>query len=241
MDGERIARRSVAFFLLTSVPNLVAVFIIGLGLAAGVLPGHTSLALSLGPAAAAAAAVAIALASGRLAAAAQKRVALTRGASSRLVRALAALGDGVREAVALLREHDLWLVLGGAAYLSFDVMILWATFHSFGAAPPLALLWMGYLIGELGGLIPVPGGIGGVDLGLVGVLVLYHVSVGEATAAVLAYRAVALWVPAVVGSAAFLSLRHTLSQEASALDSCSPGGEMEVIGRGRVRVRARAS
>ena len=47
------------------------------------------------------------------------------------------------------------LILGMVAYLAFDVMILWATFHAFGAAPPLAILWIAYLIGELGGLIPV--------------------------------------------------------------------------------------
>src|ERR1700752_1868116 len=108
-------------------------------------------------------------------------------------------------------------------------MILWATFHAFNYVPPLAIIWMGYLIGELGGLIPVPGGIGGVDLGLVGMLVLYQVPVAEATAAVLAYRALALWIPAVMGAGAFVLLRRTLAQESSQIASCVPGGEVEVI------------
>ena len=56
-------------------------------------------------------------------------------------------------------------------------MILWATFRAFGSAPPLAVVWIGYLIGELGGLIPVPGGIGGVDAGLVDSFVLYNVPI----------------------------------------------------------------
>lgn len=38
----------------------------------------------------------------------------------------------------------------------------------------MAIVWIAYLIGELGGLIPVPGGIGGVDLGLVGTFTLRH-------------------------------------------------------------------
>jgi uncharacterized membrane protein YbhN (UPF0104 family) len=59
----------------------------------------------------------------------------------------------------------------------------------------------------------VPGGIGGVDLGLVGALVIYHVNVNAATAAVLAFRAVSLWVPAVVGGIAFVFLRRTLADE----------------------------
>lgn len=71
-------------------------------------------------------------------------------------------------------------------------MIVWATFRALGPAPPLAILWIAYLIGELGGLIPVPGGIGGVDAGLVGTLALYNVSLSSAAGAVLAYRAIAL-------------------------------------------------
>jgi hypothetical protein len=55
---------------------------------------------------------------------------------------------------------------------------------------------------------------------------------------VLAYRAIALWVPAVVGGAAFVTLRRTLRNEAEQLAVCVPQSEMEVIGLGRVVVRA---
>jgi uncharacterized protein (TIRG00374 family) len=144
------------------------------------------------------------------------------------------VGDGVKEAVALLREGNLVLILGMVAYLAFDVMILWATFRALGPAPPLAILWIAYLIGELGGLIPVPGGIGGVDAGLVGTLALYHVSLTSAAGAVLAYRAIALWVPALLGTAAFVALRRTLRDEAHEIAVCAPQTEMEVIGLGRV-------
>jgi uncharacterized membrane protein YbhN (UPF0104 family) len=99
-------------------------------------------------------------------------------------------------------------------------------------------MWMGYLIGELGGLIPVPGGIGGVDAGLVGTLALYNVSLTPAAGAVLIYRAIALWVPAVVGAGAFIVLRRTLRNEADKLAVCVPETEMEVIGLGRVVIRA---
>jgi hypothetical protein len=62
------------------------------------------------------------------------------------------------------------------------------------------------------------------------------VPIGAATAAVLAYRAIALWIPAVLGACAFVLLRRDLSRESAAIASCVPGGEIEVIGRGRVRV-----
>jgi uncharacterized protein (TIRG00374 family) len=153
-------------------------------------------------------------------------------------RVLQTIAGGVDEALALLRQHDRWLLVGLIGYLGFDVMILWSTFHAFGAAPPLSVIWIGYLIGELGGLVPVPGGFGGVDLGLVGTLALYKVPVGAATAAVLGYRAIALWVPAVLGSVAFVMLRRTIAREALAISDCQPGGEVEVIGRGVVRLNS---
>ena len=237
MDSGRIARRSVAFFVLTSLPNVLGVIIIGLGLALGVFDGRASLALTLVPAAVAAAAIVFTITGARWAAAAAERRDARVGADSRLARVLRTLADGVEEGLALLRGRDPWLLLGLAGYLAFDVMIMWATFHAFGLAPPLAIVWFAYLIGELGGLIPVPGGIGGVDLGLVGTYVLYHVPLAAATAAVLAYRAIALLVPMLVGGVAFLLLRRSLAREALAISSCAPGEEVEIIGRGSVQPR----
>ena len=238
MDTARIARRSVAFFFLTSVPNVLGVILLGILLALGLLPGRASLALTVGPAAIAAGAIVLTIAAGRWAARSEGRVSESRGEESWAAKTLRALGHGVDEALSLLRGADPLLLAGLAGCLAFDVMILWATFHAFGYVPPLAIIWIGYLIGELGGLIPVPGGIGGVDLGLVGTLVLYHVPVGAATAAVLGYRALALLVPLVLGLPAFLALRRAVAREALDVASCAPGEELEIIGRGRVRVGA---
>ena len=71
---------------------------------------------------------------------------------------------------------------------------------------------------------------------LVGTLALYNVSLASAAGAVLAYRAIALWVPAVLGGLAFLALRRTLRDEAQEIALCAAQGEMEVIGLGRVVV-----
>jgi uncharacterized protein (TIRG00374 family) len=245
MQGEEIARRTVAFFLLTSVPNVLGVIILGLCLATGLIGGEGNLLLTALPAAIAATAVLLVLQAGRIARRWSARLERRgeRELSKRklvLMKGLTALGDGVQEAVALLREGNVVLILGLIAYLAFDVMIVWATFRSFGPAPPLALLWIAYLIGELGGLIPVPGGIGGVDAGLVGTLALYNVSLASAAGAVLAYRAIALWVPAVVGGGAFVFLRRTLRDEAEKIAVCVPQTEMEVIGLGRVVIHDEA-
>src|SRR5205085_10779159 len=69
MDGGRIARRSVAFFFLTSLPNVLGVVIIGIGLATGLFSGTASLALTIVPAAIAAAAILFTIIGGRWAAA----------------------------------------------------------------------------------------------------------------------------------------------------------------------------
>jgi uncharacterized protein (TIRG00374 family) len=192
------------------------VIVLGVGLAAGLFEGRAGLGLTIVPAVVAVAAIALTLAGGRWAGVAQRRQASRRGPGARLPRVLGAIEGGVRESLVLLRRHDLWLIVGLIGYLTFDVMVLWATFHAFGPAPALAIIWIGYLIGELGGLIPVPGGIGGVDVGLVGTLVLFHVPVGAATAAVLGYRAIALWLPAIIGAGAFVLLRRSESPSATA-------------------------
>jgi uncharacterized protein (TIRG00374 family) len=236
MDGRRIARRSVAFFFLTSVPNVLGVIVLGFGLALGVISGRASPLLTAAPAAVALIAVVATILAGRLAAIVEQRVSERRGAGSRIAASFRALSEGVQDALDLLRHADLLLVVGLVGYLVFDVMILWATFHAFGDVPPLAIIWIGYLIGELGGLIPLPGGIGGVDLGLVGALVIYKVPVGAATAAVLGYRALALVVPLVLGAVAFWRLRRAVARETLDVAGCGPEELVEIVGVGEAQL-----
>jgi uncharacterized membrane protein YbhN (UPF0104 family) len=242
MPGEEIAKRTVAFFLLTSLPNVLGVIFLGAALALGVLGGESNLLLTALPAAIAAVALAGTIAGGRLARRYEQRKResgrhLRSKRALAAVKGLAALADGVDESLALLREGNAILIAGLLAYLLFDVLILWAGFRALGSSPPIAILALAYLIGELGGLIPIPGGLGGVDAGLLGTLVLYHVSITSAAGAVLAYRAIALSVPAVVGAFAFAALRRTLNSEAEQISVCAPQTEMEIIGLGRARIQ----
>jgi uncharacterized membrane protein YbhN (UPF0104 family) len=227
-----IARRTVAFFLLTSLANVGFLALGGLGLATGVLNGSPSIVLGLVPAIAGVGAVALALAARSLAARLARRPMRTR-----IVAAAEAVGEGVDEALGILRARNLSVLVGAAAYLLFDVAMLGVCFKAFGNdVPPVGVLLVAYLVGQLGSLIPIPGGIGGVDGGLIATLVIYGVDPTDAAAAVIAYRGLLLAIPAVLGLPALAILRRRLRDEAHDIAACAPGQTVEVLGRGSVRV-----
>jgi uncharacterized membrane protein YbhN (UPF0104 family) len=123
---------------------------------------------------------------------------------------------GIREAERTA-AHPSWRLLGALGYLGFDIAVLWATFSAVGHVPPVPALVLGYMIGYLAGALPIPGGLGVLDAGLTGALVLYGASPAPAAAAVLVYHAIAFWVPALGGVAAYAYLRPRL------IDRASPG------------------
>lgn len=96
-------------------------------------------------------------------------------------------------------------------------------FRAFGATPPITGVGLAYLLGQLGALIPVPGGIGGTKAGLIGALVRYGSATATATAAVLAYRALLLVIPATLGGWAFSVLKRAPRDEAAARIPCADG------------------
>jgi uncharacterized membrane protein YbhN (UPF0104 family) len=74
---------------------------------------------------------------------------------------------------------------------------------------------MAYLVGLIGNSVPIPAGLVAVEGGLIGMLVLFGVRpVSAVVAAVVTYRAISLWVPALIGSAAFFSLRREIGRPA---------------------------
>jgi uncharacterized protein (TIRG00374 family) len=80
---------------------------------------------------------------------------------------------------------------------------------------------MAYLIGQMGGLLPIPGGVGGIDGGLIGTFVVFGVAAAPTAAAVFAYRLILFWLPLVIGAAAFNNLRRGL-RDPSRPDLCAP-------------------
>jgi uncharacterized membrane protein YbhN (UPF0104 family) len=210
MPAGRIARRSVAFFLIKSSVNFVAVAAIGAAMAIGLLGPNESPLLTIVPAAGAALVIALVLLVPRLGPGERPgpHAGRTRRSLSAVRRSLV---GGTGEAVELVRSRNLTLLVGAFGYWAFDNAVLLATFHALGDAPPLSVVLLGYLIGQLGGALPLPGGIGGIDGGLIGVLVLFGSPVALTIAAVLAYRLILFWVPLVLGAPAFVALWRRMS------------------------------
>ena len=210
MPADKIARRSVAFFLIKSSVNFVAVAVIGALMALGVGP-EKSLLLTALPAALSVVTIGIVLSLPRIGHGPDADPDDSR-ARKAVLAVRHAVVDGAREAVVLLRSGEALMIAGAIGYWAFDNAVLWATFHAFGASVPLTVILMGYLIGQLGGLLPIPGGIGGIDGGLIGTLIVYGAPAAATAAAVLAYRVILFWLPLIVGGIAFLSLRKGLNR-----------------------------
>ncbi|HEV2998904.1 MAG TPA: lysylphosphatidylglycerol synthase transmembrane domain-containing protein [Solirubrobacteraceae bacterium] len=206
---DRIARRSVVVFLLTSAVNTAAMILIGVPMWLGLLPGTRNPLLTALPAAVALGAIigtlALAEWAGR---AADRRAAAEEGSRrARVEVALSAISEGVGDSLGLLAGRD-WRLLGAVGYWLFNNLVLYACLMAFGGAPSLWVVGMAYLTGMIANAIPIPGGLIAVEGGLVGMLVLFGVGPTSAVfGAVVAYRAITLWIPAVAGSVAFLSLR----------------------------------
>ncbi len=82
----------------------------------------------------------------------------------------------------------------------FDFLSLYAALLAVGTRPPLVLALLAYCAAQLLGQLPLtPGGLGLVEAGLTGTLVLAGVPAGSAAVATLAYRLVSYWLPLPVG------------------------------------------
>jgi len=133
----------------------------------------------------------------------QRRTPL-HGLPARLVSdrnaALRVIGPRAREALmsAVLR----WLL---------DYSALLVALAAVGAEPRAALVLLAFTAAQVLALIPVtPGGLGFVEAGLTGLLVLAGVGAGDAAVATLAYRFVSYWLPLPAGAAAAVVHRRSL-------------------------------
>jgi uncharacterized membrane protein YbhN (UPF0104 family) len=207
MPTREIVRRSSSLFFLTSAVNVGALIGGGFLLASGLSKGDDGLALAGVPIALGASAIGAALAIAHLSE--RRRRAL---ADSRWIGALTAGISGAERAL----RHPSWRLLGAIGYLGFDIAVLWSTLSAVGYVPPIAVLILGYIIGYLANLIPVPGGVGVLEGGLAGTLVLYGAPVTQAAAGVLVYHAIAFWIPSLGGLLAYRLLRRDLDASSAA-------------------------
>jgi uncharacterized membrane protein YbhN (UPF0104 family) len=190
----------------------------GIGLGSGLFPGGGSFAITIIPAIVAALLFAVAAAVATLPGDIERRLERRAARGGRLahwlVRAVtvpALAASGVRTAVGLVRSRDPRL-LGAIAWWGFDLSVLWAMFHAFGSAPPFTVIWMAYFVGTLGNLLPLPGGLGGVEGGMIGAFAAFGVDFNLAVLAVLSYRAISFWLPTIPGAVAYFQLRRTVAR-----------------------------
>lgn len=197
MPAARIALRSAVLFLLTSAVNIGVLTIASLSIATGLATGPASPVLTVLPAIVGCLVLVGFCLVPRLA----DQLPPTRGVGS-LIRPAAA---SVRATLQLLR-HPRWRLVGAPAYLGCDIAILALSLVALKVPVSLAAVVCAYLVGYLANLIPIPAGLGALDAGLAGALIVYGVHPELAAAAVLIYRAISLWVPTTVGALAFASL-----------------------------------
>ena len=198
VDRRRVIERSSALFFLTSAMNVAALVGAGGLLAAGVLSGPHDLLLAGVPAAGGLLAVAAVLLIPSLI----RRAGTRAGASW-----LADMVDGIGGARRTLFSSD-WRLTGAVGYLLLDIAALGAAFAATGHPLPVAPLVLGYLIGYLANLIPVPGGFGVLEGGLAGTLIAYGAPPTQAAAAVIVYHAIAFWIPSLGGLAGYWLLQR---------------------------------
>jgi uncharacterized membrane protein YbhN (UPF0104 family) len=217
LEARIVAGRMIAFMALLYAVYMGVLVICGVGLYLGVFPGSNPFAITMIPAIFGAAAILIFLGVSLLSGDVD-RLVKGWGSHGRLGRiavhvaaAPAAAASGVRTAIDLVRTRDPQL-LGAIGWWGFDIAVLWASFHAFGGSPPTAVVIMSYFVGMVGNTLPLPGGIGGVDGGMIGAFTAFGVPVQLAVVAVLAYRGFAFWLPTLPGAVAYLQLRRTVAR-----------------------------
>jgi uncharacterized membrane protein YbhN (UPF0104 family) len=207
MPTRKIVRSSGGLFFLTSAVNLLALIGGALLLATGLSAGHAGL-LRVGlPILVGTSALLAILVISRA----------SRGRDRGILGSswMTQLLSGVDEAKRIAARPS-WRLGGAVGYLGFDIAVLWATLHAVGYHVPIGVLLLGYIIGYLANLIPVPGAIGVLEGGIAGTLALYGSPLAQATAGVLIYHTIAFWIPSLGGLLGYRSLNLHLATPAPA-------------------------
>jgi uncharacterized membrane protein YbhN (UPF0104 family) len=125
--------------------------------------------------------------------------------------------DTIRAAFA---AHPMLALLAALGRWGFDFLVLVSVVYALDLRPSSSVLLLAYAASMVLGLLPLtPGGLGVVEAGLTGMLVLAGLSAGDAAVATLAYRLVSFWLPLPFGLGAWLLYRHRYSSETTSSPS----------------------
>ncbi len=228
LEARVVACRMIAFLVILYAVFMATLVVDGLGLYLGLFPGPAPFGITIVPAIFGGAVIAVMLAVSLLPGDLERLAGRWTAGGGRLGRfarraatAPTVAATGVRTAISLLRSRNPFM-LAAVTYWACDIIVLWACFHAFGTVPPQAVIVMSYFVGMLGNTLPLPGGIGGVDGGMIGAFTAFGVPVEVAIVSVLAYRAFAFWLPTVPGAIAYLQLRRTVHRWSAAAEAPSP-------------------
>jgi uncharacterized membrane protein YbhN (UPF0104 family) len=208
MAARELAERTGVLYLLTSGVNALVLLATSVALGLGLFSGPHELTLWLIPGAAIGVVLLAVIAAGPLAR------ALAPHAGPRLGATLRGYAGALSETLRLAARPS-WGLLGAFAYLVCDIGALWACAQGIGDGIAWASLSLSYQIAQLATWVPVPGGIGALDGGLIGMLLLYGAPAATAAAAALVYHALMFWIRTLLGGVAFLLLRRETSARAA--------------------------
>jgi len=206
---KTVAEREFNLSFLNTAIDALALISFGVLLGLGVFAGRNDLTLTILPAVAASAGVAAAIV---VAHRADHFAAKLQPRRPRIAAGIGTVARAVEDTNALVFDRGEWRSLFGAlAYLFFDVLVLWTAFFALHAhsVPAFAPVLMAYIIGALGGSLPLPAGLGAIG-GIGGCLVLYGAGHNVAVGAAVIYGAIGLIVPFVGGLVAYLLLTRQL-------------------------------
>ena len=235
MSVRTIAKRSAVLFLLTSATNVAALVVFGVGLALGIFSGPGSVLLSVLPAAVGLAVLALFTVLAR-------RRGRPESGGSLLSRALGATAGASAETLETIRRPGWRLAVGALGFLFCDIAVLWVAVRAVGYSVAVAPLVLAYLIGYLSNALPIPGGVGVLDGGLAGALILYGVPAPAAIGGVLLYHALALWIPTLSGTLGFVAAHREIAAGMVGIErthAASPGPPVAMPARLQLDPQAR--
>jgi uncharacterized membrane protein YbhN (UPF0104 family) len=207
MPTKQIAERQFNLSFLNTAVDALTMTIFGVLLAVGIFAGTGELLLTLLPAAVGAGGIAAALWIAHRAEAYSERLQAKHPRVAAAITTLAAAVDDTDQL--LFHRGDSKPLLGALAYLGFDTLVLFSAFFAINVhpIPTYGIVVMAYIIGALGGSIPLPANIGAIG-GIAGMLMVYGVARNPAVAAVVIYESIGLLVPLIGGGISYLFLRR---------------------------------
>lgn len=217
-SAAQISRTTTAFLVLSNTVMTAMIVVLGVLIGSGLVEGNLHPALTWIPAAIAAAIVVTVLLFARKGRDftppdPASRPALT-GRFAKLRGLLRDVGDrlppGANDAMHIIRRP--WAITGMLANPGFDFVAFYLGISAVTEPIALPVMLLAYFIGQVGSLIPLPGGIGGVQGLAIGVLVAGGMPAHSATAGVLVWTGVALGTQIVWGLFEYWFLRKSIKR-----------------------------